>query len=402
MELVRRHDGWSLFADTERPCQLSAVTRLTLVVVVISGLAIAPVRARTWTASADGTSGDGSITEILVQYSEGDSIVILPGVHEWIQEGGLRRSATIIGSGSDEVVLLPNQVAFLDCDYLVIEGVSIRGSKDIHGSQGVDSVVFRGVEFSENQAGIHITQGRYASLTSCVIKDNVVASLAYGAAGLNVVMDRLEVIDCLFSGNVSYIGRPLDEIPGGAALLIDNPTAAVIRGCVFVGNKSNAGCAVYQETVAGNILFEHNVVVGNEDYSGAVVLNGYGDEQIVRNNIFANNIGFGLWCGDWTPRTFRVYCNVFWQNQGWGGFGAREQNNWYGLLSARGMEGLNDFYSVLEDPKFCQDGSYGLNAESPLWIPSEPCTAVPGTGRDCIVDPVIERSWGGLKQMFEK
>ena len=205
MEPVRRRAGWSLFADMERPCQLSAVTRLTLVVVVISGLAIAPVRARTWTASADGTSGDGSITEILVEYSDGDSIVILPGVHEWNQEGGLRRSVTIIGSGSDEVVVLPNHVAFLDCDYLVIEGVSFRGGSNIHGAQDVDSVVFRGVEFSENHAGITISQGKYASLASCVIKDNVVTNPAVGAAGLTVLMHRLEVIDCLFSGNVSYI-----------------------------------------------------------------------------------------------------------------------------------------------------------------------------------------------------
>ncbi|MCA9728996.1 MAG: hypothetical protein KC729_14990, partial [Candidatus Eisenbacteria bacterium] len=110
--------------------------------------------------------------------------------------------------------------------------------------------------------------------------------------------------------------------------------------------------------------------------------------------------GYGLWCGNWTPHIFRVYCNVFWQNDGLG-VGGFEQDNWFGPRSARGMEGFSDFYSVLSDPEFCDDESYGVTPGSPIRMLTEPCMEVPGTGRACDgAPPVKNRSWGEVKRHF--
>ena len=385
--MALRLAAWSWFGDA------------LVKAVVFLGLACAPALGRTWVASPDGSSGDGLLAEIIPVYADGDSIECLPGEHVWDQQDApLERSVTIFGVSSGEVRVTGEWFAFRDCDFLVVEDLALVRIVSGGGTHGVKRVTIRGVELAETPVRLAITFGEIGILDGCTIRDNVADVLGGIAFGR---MDWVEVTDCVFLRNQSEVGSPYDECAcGGGALLIDSGTNAVIRGCAFVGNTGNAGCAMYQGVETGDLLFEENVVVGNIDQTAAVVVNGSGESQIIRNNIFADNVGFGLWCGEWTRDFFRVYCNVFWQNRGFGGDGARDQNNWYGLFSARGFEGNSDFYSRVVDPQFCPEDSYGLAKESPLWLLTEPCTAVPGTGKGCGVDPVVRMSWGQMKSLF--
>lgn len=385
-----------------RVCR-SILSRLTSLLVVL-GLAHAPALGRTWVASPDGTTGDGSLVDILPIYADGDSIRCLSGEHQWDQgEAPLERSVTIYGDAKESVTLSGEWFSFINCDSLVVKELALRrfGTKG-GGISRVRSVSFKDVEIAESRR-FSVSIGDRATFSDCVIRDNTSTAegVSTGIAFAN--MEQVSVQDCVFSGNQSAVGSPDDECAcGGVSLAIHRSTNTTVTRCIFVGNRGNSGCAMYQHPEAGDLLFEHNVIVGNTDQTAAVVVNGSGASQIIRNNIFADNVGYGLWCGEWTIYTFRVYCNAFWQNQGFGYPGSQDQNNWYGLITARGLEGDTDFYSRVVDPLFCPGDSYGLSEESPLLTPMEPCTVVPGTGNDCIVDPVIRESWGGLKSRFGK
>lgn len=372
--------------------------------IVVMALSSAPAQGRTWVASPDGKTGDGRLTTILPVYADGDSIRCLPGEHLWDQgEAPLERSVTIYGEAMESVTLSGEWFSFINCDSLVVKELSLRrfGIKG-GGIARVRLVSFSEVKISESRS-FSVTIGERATFSYCVVQDNTSSAEGVSTGIEFASMEQVFIRNCVFSGNQSAVGSPDDECACGAtSLSIDRDTNATVTGCVFVGNRSNSGCAMYQYAGAGDLLFAHNVVVGNTDQTAAVVVNGSGESQIIRNNIFANNLGYGLWCGDQSSSIFRVYCNAFWQNQGFGYFGSRDQNNWYGLISARGLEGDTDFYSRVVDPLFCPGDSYGLTKESPLLVPIAPCTAVPGTGRNCIVDPVIRESWGSLKSRFGK
>ncbi len=369
---------------------------------VILGISSAPGLGRTWIASPYGKTGDGLLSDIFLKYVAGDSIRCLPGEHSWDQGSGARnRSVTIYGDGRDVVTLSGEWFSFRDCDSLIVSSLAFRGFQIQGGGvTRVRSVRFRDVAITESR-NFSVTIGETATFTGCVVRDNV-SLMKGGGTGLTFAnVDQVYVRDCVFSGNESAIGSPDDECAcGETSLTIGRRTNAIVSGCVFVDNRSNSGCAMYQLPESGNLLFEHNVVVRNTDQTAAVVVNGSGESQVIRNNIFADNVGYGLWCGEYTLATFRVYCNAFWQNQGFGYLGSQDQNNWYGLITARGLESDRDFYSRVVDPKFCPGDSYALSDESPLLLPLEPCTAIPGTGRDCIVDPVLQSSWGSLKTRF--
>ena len=209
----------------------------------------------------------------------------------------------------------------------------------------------------------------------------------------------MEVSDCLFRDNRSSAGAPGDvTASGGGAVRVGNDASVTIRGCVFDGNTALSGAAVHSKAL--RLIFEDNTVVRNVCESGAVVVRSDGESAVIRKNIFANNQSFGLFVGSASSAIPRVYCNAFWQNQGFNDSESREGGQWRAPI-ASGYDGADDYHSILIDPRLCEDDSLRVALDSPLASLGPPCGPVGGAlGIGCVLSPTRKMSWGQIRSAF--
>lgn len=354
--------------------------------------------ARTWVASPDGTSGDGTVAVVLPQLEYADSLRLLPGDHDW-PILVVPPSMTLIGDEGS--VVTGEGVQFQDTDFVRIKSVVF--ARLVHGLAlgGLTKATLEDCVYRDCPAAVQVILVDTCEVTRTRFEENQAQSVST-PGGLLVGSGVLRIEQCTFANNRSRLGAPWDEDGiGGGALMVDLDTYATIRGCVFEHNEAGSGSAVH--SMAREMLFEENTVVGNRDESGAVVIHVTSHEPhrtVIRQNVFADNAAFGLWVGDTVLGIPRVYCNAFWQNNtiGIGDFSERENRQWRAPV-AHGYEGETDYHSTHADPMFCD--SLVVHKESDLADQEHPCEPIGGArGFGCVVNPTRSVSWGELKDLL--
>lgn len=366
------------------------VIEVTSFVLVCSGSAAG----RAWLASPEGLDGDGTVVEILAQVADGDTLILAGGVHQWPD---VPVTKSLVVSGDERSAVTGPTMDIRDCEFFELRNLQCEGLSSGLNVLSVGRFVIEDCEYRNNtQAYLNFTESVLVRRSS--FADNH-APVENEHAGLVVTHGSAMIEDCVFVGNETPFGLPLDESGrgGGAVVIGSYVTSAEIRRCVFLRNVAGSGSAVHCSAPSGRFVFEENTVVENECLSGAIVLYSGDGGSVIRQNVFAGNAAYALWLP--TSRSApEVYCNAFWQNNtvGLGVYGGREENQWAAIW-VQGQHGERDFRSVLADPMFCD--SLVVSEASELAHQELPCLPIGGArGLGCGVEPVLGTSWGELKK----
>lgn len=370
---------------------------LLCVVTLLAGTTTRDAAARTWVASPDGSSGDGTVIEILPQMQDADSLRLLTGEHEWLFPH-FAVAMTLLGDDGARVV--GEGVYFQNVSFVEIVGVEFYGLGGM-SLWTTEYITLRDCVYRSSMDHMTVSSPRTTILDSFVI-DNANDSEHHRPAGMVIPNGDVRIERCVFAKNRCRAGRRWDELEtGGGGLMIDsNAGNVVVRECVFEDNEAVSGSAMHCKAM--NLIFEQNTIVGNRCESGAVVA--YARQRdsstIIRQNIFSGNAAFGLWTESWNGYA-TVYCNAFWENNlvaRIGDFNEREDHQWRSP-AALGYEGESDYHSTHADPMLCD--SLVVHKESLLATQDPPCAPIGGArGFGCVVHPVRETSWGALKDML--
>lgn len=361
--------------------------------------------ARVWHVLADST-GDAPFLAAAVDSAEhGDTIEL--GSGDFPVEGHYltieEKSLNLIGQGMTSTHILGGlEVRYTDS--FSITGTSIEPALPNRGLLAVyfvDDVSLVDCTFAHGTFENLISFYLKVRVIGCRFESNRAAS-ATGvyAGGLTILSGRftdepVEVIDCVFDSNYSPNGTP-GEGGGGGGLYLDVGIEgqAIVSGCVFSNNEAPSGGGLYVGGVSSAGRISNNTFVGNRSEDGAFFY--WEGEAEIYGNIFAWNEGFGLYHH---AVSAGCNCNLYWRN--------REdiygQQWWGACIYPNGG-------SQVIDPVFCgrRFGDYRLAQTSPALPENYPqgfldagCVGRIGAlGIGCDESPVIEASWGAIKQQF--
>ena len=358
-----------------------------------------PVEARTWHVYIDG-SGDAPFIQAAVDSAQdGDVVLVGPGTYpeDWV--GVENKSIELRSSDGPEVTTVKHIYGY-GADRptnLVVSGFMVEGGEQISGgvaffllsSLVLNDCIVRG--FDEQSL---VEKADDGLVSNCLFEDNRNAeSDDYGGGALRIILSPntpgVSVVGCTFRHNEYPFGIPGYGIGGGAIAAIGpvQGSEITIRDCLFDGNESRSGGAIY---AIGNVWILHNTFVNNISEDGAVLLSDTRDYGAY-HNIFAFNSRYGLYdavvdhCG----------CNAFWQN----------------LLPDQDLCTREEGYGTFDvDPLFCDPGAgnYRLQKGSPMAGPFDEethfnCEAPIGAfGEGCVPSPVVKQSWGEIKARFSE
>ena len=254
-------------------------------------------------AGGDGrgwTTAYNSILDAVTAANEGDEIWIA-GTFDISGTMDITKRVTLYGgfNGTESELSerdLNNKTVIQDSGHIILNA---------------DSIVLDGFKFtgSRSSEALGLASGNSYVLKNCEFVNNTNSSSGGGALHCNGVA-KLEIINCVFTGNRSYAGG--SGTTGGGAIF-SKSSHVIITGCVFNGNYTdtnssiNGGsiyCADSQVEIANTAFTGNKTIIagcsGGAIYSTGSTLNitdcVFGGVDISDGNQTTNSNGGAIYC----------------------------------------------------------------------------------------------------------
>ena len=414
--------------------------------VLLSYLLIDSVHARTWYVTPNGTGQAPTIQAAVDSSTDGDEVVLAPGIYTWTSQAAsgssmvtIMKSITLRGETDAEGTILDAEgnsarvitaVGFIEISRLTVTGGNptfgvtgggvgmsrgnishciIRNNRTNSYGYGAGLVVGDGTvthcQVLDNQAGpdaggggIYIERG---VVSSTLVRGNSVRGDPGGYGGGIYAQDS-EIADCWIEGNRAR--GPFGGVGGG--LYASGRSGVTITRCTFVGNSaesalSSARGGAIATTDLHPVAITECVFIGNRatnSYSGAIFSSHAGvqisyctlvgnetgiDNGTVRNSIIA-------WTnGPACDSMVRVSCSLLFSNGQPG--------------STCGIDGGGN---IQVDPQFC---AVDPRATRNVFLQSDsPCVDAPSCGRigaapvGCEAVSIESLPWSGVKAIYRR
>ena len=243
-----------------------------------------PAHAVTRTVEIDGSGEYTVIQEALVASTDGDSVLVGPGVYSWTNQGsgdehGMVRywlneqdGVRLVSSDGPELTILDaegqGRIFFAngsnnDEVNILLKGFTLRN--------GFAPKVPNRLEQEGGAMALHLT---HTNVVDCIFENNVAE---HGGAVWAGGVGAYNFTNCRFIGNRAERIKP--DMPyqpfGGAMTIFGSPERITISGCTFIGNHSDyraGGILVGQGNVEiRDCLFSANTTAGGSTRHGTAI-----------------------------------------------------------------------------------------------------------------------------------
>jgi hypothetical protein len=368
-------------------------------------------QARTWHVKVNGSGDAPTIQAATDSANFGDTVLVGPGTYSWSnQSTGNDYGLIHILRGAADMTIVSETGA----------ATTILDAQDqgrIFFFQGPTKLTIDGFTFARGNAsltGDYIGAAFTAHLSSpilkhCVFRDNYAergGAIWYGGVGAP------QFIDCIFERNTA--------LRGGAVFLINSSLTTTMQDCIVRNNTADEGAGVFAYHVVVRIedtIFMDNVSTTNS--GGIVAVNKLYPSEITRTTFFRNDAGGGPAIDVSGASDLTVTNTIVAGTDGTGGeitepstltfacsnIVGSTGGDWTGSIAAQ--NNVNGNFSA--PPLFCAtSGSLllQLQADSPCAPGNNPggdvsCGLIGARPVGCGSVPVLERSWGAIKALYQ-
>jgi hypothetical protein len=407
---------------------MSLLSRRTVPLILLMILTSLPARAVIRTVEIDGSGEYTVIQEALVASTDGDSVMVGPGIYSWTNQGsgddhGLVRywlneqdGVRLISTDGPEVTIIDaegqGRVFFAngsnnDDVNILLKGFTLRN--------GWAPKVPNRLEQEGGAMALHLT---LTNVVDCIFENNVAE---HGGAVWMGGVGAYNFTNCRFIGNRAERIKP--DMPynpfGGAMTIFGSPERITISGCTFIGNHSDyrgGGVFIGKANVEiRDCLFSANTTSGGTTRHGTAI---YGFQtnflrldgvtvrdhesapgaavRVIDTKVFemehslvANSVMSGQTVQLENTGSVSVSCTNL-----YGGF----PGNWIAdLMVFKGVDGNTEL-----DPMFCGGGGdlRRVESSSPMLAANNSCAQ--DVGRilsDCLGVPILAASLHGHRQV---
>jgi parallel beta-helix repeat protein/predicted outer membrane repeat protein len=278
--------------------------KLSILALVIT-LAVATVSSATTVVVDWSGGGDYLLIQSGIDFaSEGDTVLVMPGIYEGpgntylgfggtnlvLRSSGGARSTVIDAEGLDHCFYFSGSESAAS----VIEGFTITngsaadgaGMYLVNSSPTIRDCVFNGNIATTHAGGIYCTSGANPTLTGCTFSNN---QADYGAAAGFALSVTPTFESCTFSDNVALWAG------GGVWIYSSSPS---FTGCSFEGNSvpsdyydgGGVYCRTFSSPTFTDCSFSNNTA---PEHGGAVLIREYSSPSFVTCTFAGNTANFG-------------------------------------------------------------------------------------------------------------
>ncbi len=339
-----------------------------------SGFLTDSCRADALTVAPDGSGDYPTIAAAITAASDGDEILLLPGVFsgEGNHSLSFQGKAIHVRSSLDDPASCT-----IDCS----GAAEARAFEFFSGESGetqLSSVTIAGGSMSDGGA-LLVSLGASPTISRCVFRD--CSADRFGGAVYCQGACAPVFEECLFLENAAVLF--------GGACYADVNAEPSFSLCTFAGNLAGSGGAIFARgamfTIIGSTLEGNTATVAGSglycDGSGSVAL----DRTLITGGVG----GEAIFCDD-TYAAILTACDLF----------GNEGGDWTAPIAGQlGMDG-----NISLDPQFCEVDPLGhvswvLQSDSPC-APTQAGELIGAWPVGCDDTPARRASWGGIKALF--